>query len=33
VSVVTTAFMLNAALLGCLPTLYASWNLGHLPKE
>jgi len=32
-SVVTTASMLNAALLGCLPTLYASWNLGHLPKE
>jgi hypothetical protein len=32
-SVVTTAFMLNATLLGCLPTLYASWNLRQLPKE
>jgi len=33
VSVVTSAFMLNATLLGCLPTLYASWNLRQLPKE
>jgi hypothetical protein len=33
VSVVTTACMLNATLLGCLPTLYASWNLRQLPKE
>jgi hypothetical protein len=33
VSVVSTAFMLNATLWGCLPTLYASWNLGQLPKE
>ena len=33
VSVVTTAFMLNATLLGCLPTLYASWNLRQLPNE
>jgi hypothetical protein len=32
-SVVTTAFMLNATLWGCLPTLYASWKLGELPKE
>jgi uncharacterized membrane protein YqjE len=32
-SVVTAAFMLNATLLGCLPTLYASWNLEQLPKE
>jgi hypothetical protein len=32
-SVVTSAFMLNATLLGCLPTLYASWNLPQLPKE
>jgi len=32
-SVVTSAFMLNAALLGCLPTLYASWNLRQLPNE
>ena len=33
VSVVTSAFMLNATLFGCLPTLYASWNLRQLPKE
>lgn len=33
VSVVTSAFMLNASLLGCLPTLYASWNLRQLPQE
>ncbi len=32
-SVATTAFMLNATLLGCLPTLYASWNLRQLPNE
>jgi hypothetical protein len=32
-SVVTTAFMLNAAIWGCLPTLYASWKLRPLPKE
>jgi hypothetical protein len=32
-SVVTTAFMLNATLWACLPTLYASWNLRQLPKE
>jgi hypothetical protein len=32
-SVVTSAFMLNATLLGCLPTLYASWNLPRLSKE
>lgn len=25
--------MLNAALFGSLPTLYASWNLPRLPKE
>lgn len=33
VSVVTTGFMLNSALWGCLPTLYASWNLRQLPEE
>jgi hypothetical protein len=32
-SVVATAFMLNATLWGCLPTLYASWKLPQLPKE
>lgn len=32
-TVVTTTVMLNATLLGCLPTLYASWNLRELPKE
>jgi hypothetical protein len=32
-SVATTAFMLNATLFGCLPTLYASWNLRQLPNE
>ena len=32
-SVVTTAFMLNSTLWGCLPTLYASWNMRHLPTE
>jgi hypothetical protein len=32
-SVVTTAFMLNATLFACLPTLYASWHLRQLPKE
>jgi hypothetical protein len=32
-SVVTSAFMLNASLFGCLPTLFASWNLRQLPKE
>jgi len=32
-SVVTTAFMLNAALWGCLPTLYASWHLEPLQKD
>jgi hypothetical protein len=33
VSVVTTAFMLNATMWGCLPTLYASWKVRQLPKE
>jgi hypothetical protein len=33
VSVATTALMLNATLFGCLPTLYASWNLRQLPRE
>jgi|SRR5687767_1808885 len=33
VSVVTSVFMLNITLFGCLPTLYASWNLERLPKE
>jgi hypothetical protein len=32
-SVVTSAFLLNATLFGCLPTLYASWRLPQLPKE
>jgi hypothetical protein len=32
-SVVTTAFMLNTTLWGCLPTLYASWKLRQLPNE
>ena len=32
-SVAISALMLNATLLGCLPTLYASWNLRQLPKE
>ncbi len=32
-SVAASALMLNATLLGCLPTLYASWKLRHLPKE
>jgi hypothetical protein len=31
--VVTTGFMLNAALWSCLPTLYASWKLQQLPTE
>lgn len=31
--VVTTAFMLNAALWSCLPTLYASWKLQDLPTD
>jgi uncharacterized membrane protein YqjE len=28
-----SALMLNLTLLGCLPTLYASWHLLQLPKE
>jgi hypothetical protein len=32
-TVVASALMLNASLLGCLPTLYASWSLRQLPKE
>jgi hypothetical protein len=32
-SVAGSALMLNATLFGCLPTLYASWNLRQLPKE
>jgi hypothetical protein len=32
-SVATAAFMLNATLLGCLPTLYASWKMRQLPRE
>jgi hypothetical protein len=32
-SVVTAMFILNATLLGCLPTLYASWKLRQLPAE
>jgi len=33
VSVAASAFMLNLTLLGCLPTLYASWKMRQLPKE
>lgn len=33
VIVVFCALILNATLLGCLPTLYASWNFRQLPKE
>jgi nitrate reductase gamma subunit len=32
-SVAMSALMLNVILLGCLPTLYASWGLRQLPKE
>jgi hypothetical protein len=28
-----SALILNATLLGTLPTLYASWNFRQLPKE
>jgi uncharacterized membrane protein YqjE len=31
--VVTCALILNATLLGTLPTLYASWSFQRLPKE
>jgi hypothetical protein len=31
--VVISALILNATLLGTLPTLYASWNFRQLPKE
>ena len=31
--VAASAFILNATLFGCLPTLYASWKLRQLPKE
>jgi hypothetical protein len=31
--VVITALILNATLLGTLPTLYASWGFRRLPKE
>ena len=33
VSVAVSALMLNCTLFGCLPTLYASWNLQQLPQE
>jgi hypothetical protein len=33
VLVAASAFTLNLTLFGCLPTLYASWNLPQLPKE
>ena len=33
VSVAMSALLLNATLFGCLPTLYASWNLRPLPRE
>ena len=32
-SVAIWALLLNATLLGSLPTLYVSWNLRPLPKE
>jgi hypothetical protein len=31
--VVISALILNATLLGTLPTLYASWSFRRLPKE
>ncbi len=33
VSVAASAFMLNLTLLGCLPTLYASWKMPQFSKE
>jgi len=33
VFVAASAFLLNLTLFGCLPTLYASWNLRRLPKD
>jgi hypothetical protein len=33
VLVAASAFLLNLTLFGCLPTLYASWQLRHLPQE
>ncbi|QJR10357.1 hypothetical protein DSM104443_01415 [Usitatibacter rugosus] len=33
VGVASSALMLNISLFGCLPTLYASWNLRQLPRE
>ena len=33
VMVAISALILNATLLGTLPTLYASWNFRQLPKE
>jgi hypothetical protein len=33
VSVAASALMLNLTLLGCLPTLYASWKMRQLPEE
>ena len=33
VSAAMSALILNAALFGSLPTIYASWNLWQLPKE
>jgi hypothetical protein len=32
-SVAISALMLNAAVFGCLPTLYANWHLRQLPRE
>jgi hypothetical protein len=32
-SVAGSVFMLNGTLFGCLPTLYASWKLRHLPQD
>jgi hypothetical protein len=32
-NVAVSGLLLNATLFGCLPTLYASWQLGPLPKE
>lgn len=33
IGVVASVFLLNIALFGCVPTLYASWQLQQLPKE
>jgi hypothetical protein len=33
VFIAASALMLNLTLFWCLPTLYASWRMGQLPKE